>query len=288
MVFHSNAVAMIELYYAIPKAQLPWTLPKWSENTGLQGLFGAGPCESPSEWSPDDRAAVKNFFEAYNSKPTVDAKLTFASARSSDDYKGRGLWRNFIALHWKKWKVQSVILAAFEAKSVLYTQVMVANELDEVPENIPFAEALDQIAFFLFGPEALDATDKVKHALRKPILTLARNVSQNLRKATRSLVKRLDDRKEEIESLLEGEWSAPCSPSIPTHHLAVLGSSGAAIDGVKEVTRLVAGFKKDTKLFPSEKNLEALENFEGELAGIMVSLGGIIEKAIPGPKKQGE
>jgi hypothetical protein len=96
----------------------------------------AGPNKSPSEWSPDDRAAVKNFFKGYNSKPTVDAKLTFILARSSNDYKGRGLWRNFITSHWKKWKVQSVILTALKAQSVLYTQVMVANELDEVPENI--------------------------------------------------------------------------------------------------------------------------------------------------------
>lgn len=201
---HSNAVAMIDLYYAIPGGQCPWKFPKWIATTGLKGLFGPDDEYHPSEWSPDDTEAVKTYFEAYLAKPTIDAKLAFAGARTSDDYRGRVLWKDFIAKNWKNWKVQSMILDAFAQKSITYTQIMVANDMNDLPDTIPFSVALDQIAFSLFGADALDANGVVKHFLRRPISTLAVNASQNLRSATKSLVKRVRLRKQKIDDLLTG------------------------------------------------------------------------------------
>jgi hypothetical protein len=180
---------MIEPYYTIAGGQCPWKFPKWIGTTGLKGLFGPEPGHHPSKWSLDDAAAVKTYFEAYLAKPTIEAKLSFASAQTSDDYRGRVLWKNFIIKKWKVWKVQSTILDVFISKSITYTQIMVASNMDNVPDTIPFSDAFHQIAFSLFGFEALDANGKVKHALRNPISTLAINVSHNLRSVMKSLVK---------------------------------------------------------------------------------------------------
>ena len=59
------------------------------------------------------------------------------------------------------------------------------------------------------------------------------------------------------------------------------------MQGVKELTKLVGAWKKDINIWPSAANLEALSDVEGELAGIMLALGGTMDWA-PGQKKPGK
>ncbi|RXW13670.1 hypothetical protein EST38_g12186 [Candolleomyces aberdarensis] len=268
MVVHLNHSGLLRLYYDIPGA--PWNWPRWKEMTGIQhGLFPADDAHLPPGWTREDAKAIRSYFEAYRALPTEEAKHAFASVTKKaniEDYSGRTLWRTWIVNNWPRWKIQLKIHNAFEDSSCLWMQIMVANNLKGLPKDIPIGDALDRIAYTLFGDDGLDSNGKILYLLRKSVHIFALSASNNLRKTAQRLIDRVVRNEGAIDAAFqELEKGAPTKQKVTS------------------LVKMVANWRKDVMIWNSEENLLKLAHMELELGDIRKALGGKAEEDLFNP-----
>lgn len=205
MVQHTNHAGLIELYYAIPGA--PWIWDKWKAITGIEnGIFPSDPADLPAPMTPSGNRAVKTYFEAYRAIPSIEQRHIFASKKRKDAYdEGREHWSKFINSHWRRWKIQATIHAAFTTHAITFIQVMVDNDLPTLPSSISISDAYDTVAYDLFGDDALTDSGRHRSQLVKPLQIICQNAAANLRKTSLTLISRTKQLGGEILGLLQGE-----------------------------------------------------------------------------------
>lgn len=229
MVAHTNAGALLELFFAEDNPGFPWGSPTWQRRTGIySGLFPATDDQLPQEFSREDASAVHSFLDAWRAKSSVEDRHAFLQLRTPDSHTGRGLWKNFVSRRWRTWGIQKDIVASFEATNITPFQLMVSNKRRVVHKVTPVEDAYDVIAYKLFGADGLDDNGKAKMALRRPLKILAGNAAHNLRRATKSAVKRFHQHKSGIDALLDGKLLTlvvegdPHSPPIQSWSIGIL------------------------------------------------------------------
>lgn len=205
MTRHTIHSGLLRLYYAFEKVGAPWSWEAWKSITGVQhGLFPLDDSRLPKGWTREMANAIHTYFEAYRALTTEGDRAEFASSKAADNFSGRDYWRKWVCDMWPAWRIQLRIQKAFEDCNIMPFQVMVANDLTEIPESTPIADANDRIAYALFGDDGLDLNGKIKHGLRDSVHIFAWRAAQNIRSQAGRLIARLKDKERRIEMIFDG------------------------------------------------------------------------------------
>ncbi|KAJ2932839.1 hypothetical protein H1R20_g4266, partial [Candolleomyces eurysporus] len=143
---------------------------------------------------------------------------------------------------------------------------MVANNLQGLPKDIPIGDALDRIAYTLFGDDGLDSNGKIRYLLCKSVHIFALSASNNLRKTAQRLIDRVVRNEGAIDAAFQ-----ELEKEAPTKHK------------VTSLVKMVANWRKDVMLWNSEENLLKLAHMELELGDIRKALGGRVEEDLFNP-----
>lgn len=275
--FHSG---LLRLYYTFPTPGAPWNWEAWKTITGVQhGLFSSDDTKLPKGWTREMANAIHAYFEAYRAHTNETDRLNFTSSKAADNFVGRDYWRTWVRDFWPVWRIQLRIQKAFEDCSIMPFQIMVGNDLTEVPESLPISDAYDRIAYNLFGEDGLDHNAKIKLLLRDCVNIFGWRASQNIRGQASRLITRMKDKESKIVAIFDGTI-APFRllNSLLTFRTSGLASTPPTTSVIAELVKLVSLWRKDILIYDSQDNLLRLAYVEVELQEIRKALGAFVEE----------
>lgn len=203
---HTIHSGLLRLYYAFDKPGAPWNWDTWKSITSVNyGLFPRDDSRLPKGWTREIANAIHTYFEAYRALPSESDRLEFASTKAADNFAGRDHWRTWVRDMWPIWRIQLRIQQAFQECNIMPIQVMIANDLTELPETTHVSDAFDRIAYALFGEDGLDGNARIKILLRDSVNIIATRASQNIRSQATRLITRLRDKEAKIEAIFDGK-----------------------------------------------------------------------------------
>jgi TATA-binding protein-associated factor len=141
------AIALIELFFAIPGA--PWIWPEWQTVTGVRnGLFPQADGDLPSGWTRADAKDVYSWFLAYDQK---------GGRESASAMPGRAKWNRFVQTKWEAWGVHETIVRHLRDSGIHPAQVVVnENRFKPWPNADCYVPTIvEPVGADFFGEEAL-------------------------------------------------------------------------------------------------------------------------------------